>query len=117
MKVLILNSYLLTISGVQCAKLEKEDVATEIECWQQVVLCSILGTNPPFKVMQGFIKRNWGALDIDEIIHVRRGVFLVRFGNLQDKQMVERRGVYYFDSKPFLVKGWNPEMDTHTEKI
>ena len=31
--------------------------------------------------------------------------------------MMERRGVYYFDSKPVLVKGWNPEMDMHTEEI
>jgi len=36
---------------------------------------------------------------------------------LLDKQMVERRGVYYSDSKPFLLKGWNPEMDMHTEEI
>ena len=67
--------------------------------------------------MQGFIKRIWATLDIDKIIHVCRGVFLVRFGNLQDKQMVEGRRLYYFDSKPFIVKGWNPEMDMHTEAI
>jgi len=59
----------------------------------------------------------WGTLGIDEIINVQRGVLLVQFGNLQDKQMVERREVYYFDSKPFLIKGWNPEMDMHMEEI
>ena len=25
--------------------------------------------------------------------------------------------MYYFNSKPFLVKGWNPEIDMHTEAI
>lgn len=30
---------------------------------------------------------------------------------------MEKRGVYFFDSKPFIVKGWNPEMDLHTEDI
>jgi len=102
---------------VRCAKPEKEDVAAETEYWQQAILCSVLGTNLPFEVMQGFIKRVWAALDIVKIMHVRRGVFLVRFGSLQDKQMVERRGVCYFDCIPFLVKGWNPEMDMHTEEI
>ncbi|KAJ8426158.1 hypothetical protein Cgig2_032640 [Carnegiea gigantea] len=48
------------------------------------------------------------------IIHVRKGVFLVRFGNLQDKQMEEGSGVCYFDSKPFLfpildMKFWGAE--------
>ena len=28
-----------------------------------------------------------------------------------------KRGTYHFDSKPFLVKAWNPNMDLYTEKI
>ncbi|KAJ8419338.1 LOW QUALITY PROTEIN: hypothetical protein Cgig2_024013 [Carnegiea gigantea] len=99
---------------MRCAKLEKEDVAAEIDYWQQAVLCSVLGANPPF---EGFIKRIWATLDIDKIILVRKGVFLVRFGNVQDKQVVEKRGVYYFDLKLFLVKDWNPKMDMHTEAL
>ena len=71
-----------TINRVRCATLEKEDVAVEIEYWQQPVLCSVLGANPPFKVMQGLIKRIWAPLDIDKIIYVRKGVFLVWFDNL-----------------------------------
>ena len=95
----------------------KEDVAVEINYWQQAVLSSILGANPPFEVMQGFIKCIWATLDIDKIILVRKGVFLVRFRNIQDKQTVEKRGIYYFDSKPFLVKHKNSEMDMHTETL
>ncbi|KAJ8437793.1 hypothetical protein Cgig2_013712 [Carnegiea gigantea] len=40
-----------------------------------------------------------------------------RFIQLQDKLEVEKNGLYYFDRKPFLVKGWNQEMDLHTEAI
>jgi len=54
-------------------------------------------------------------MDIDKIQVVRKGVFLVRFGNLTDKQVVEKRGFYYFDNKPLLVKSWNPAMDLQTE--
>ncbi|KAJ8436173.1 hypothetical protein Cgig2_034201 [Carnegiea gigantea] len=92
-----------TINGVKCSKLEKEDVEAEIEYWQQAVLWSVLGANPPFEVIKGFINRIWASMDIDKIIH--------------DKQTVEKRGVYFVDSKPFFVKGWNPEMDVHTETI
>ena len=28
-----------------------------------------------------------------------------------------KQGIYYFDAKPFLVKGWNPQIDLHTENI
>ena len=109
--------YILAPNGVRCAKLIKEDATAEIEYWQHAVLCSVLGANPLFEVMQGFFKRIWAAVDIDKINHVRGGVFVVCFGNLQDRKMVKRRGICYFDSQPFFVKGWNPEMDMHTEEI
>lgn len=105
------------IDGRKCAQIEREDVASEIEYWQSAVLCSVLGANPPLEVMKGYINRIWGNYEIDKIILVKRGLFLVRFAQLQDKQAVEKRGVYFFDRKPFLVKGWNPEMDLHTESI
>jgi len=72
-------------------------------------LCLVLGANPPLEVMRGFIKGIWATLDIDKIILVRKCVFLVHFGNMQDNQKVKKRGVYYFDSKPFLVKGLEPK--------
>ena len=42
--------------------------------------------------------------EIDKILLVRRGVFLVRFLQMQDKQLVEKTGVYHFDNKPMIVK-------------
>ena len=45
------------VNGVRCAKLEKKDVLAEIDFWHQAVLCSVLGVNLPFEVLQGFIKR------------------------------------------------------------
>ncbi|KAJ8420572.1 hypothetical protein Cgig2_025919 [Carnegiea gigantea] len=96
------------IDGKQIAKIEREDNA---------VLCYVLGANPPYEIMQGFIKRIWRAFEIDKILQIRKGVFLVRFGSLQDKLTVEKRGVYYFDGKPLVVKGSNPQMDLQTENI
>jgi len=67
--------------------------------------------------MQGFIRRIWGAYGIDKILQVRKGVFIIRFQNIQDKLTVEKRGIYYCDAKPVLVEGWNPQMDLQTENI
>ncbi|KAJ8427211.1 hypothetical protein Cgig2_015423 [Carnegiea gigantea] len=67
--------------------------------------------------MKGFINRIWTKFEIDKILLVKKGLFLVRFAQLQDKIAVENKGIYYFDKKPFLVKGWDQEMDLHTESI
>ncbi|KAJ8429747.1 hypothetical protein Cgig2_031565 [Carnegiea gigantea] len=88
------------MNGTKCAKLDKADVDSEVECWQNAILCSVLGANPPF-----------------EILHVRKGVLLVRFENLLDKMQVEKKGLYCFNNMPFLVKAWNPKMDFYTETI
>ena len=93
------------INGIRCGKIEKSDVLDEITYWQNAVLCSVMGANPPFEVMKGFFNRIWGKFAIDRIIYVRKGVFLVHFSHQQDKIQVEKRGFYFFDSKPMLVKG------------
>ncbi|KAJ8420630.1 hypothetical protein Cgig2_002710 [Carnegiea gigantea] len=93
------------------------DVNPEIEYWKSVVLCSVLGPNPPLEVIEGFIRRIWKAFDIDKICMVRKGVFLLRFNNFNDQLTVVKRGVFFFDMKPFLVKPWNEEMDINTEAI
>jgi len=36
---------------------------------------------------------------------------------VQDKEQVVKKGVYFFDSKPFVVKEWNPDMDLPIENI
>ncbi|KAJ8421702.1 hypothetical protein Cgig2_002599 [Carnegiea gigantea] len=110
------------INGVKYAKIDKEDVMQEIEFWQNAILCSVLGANPPFEVIPGYLNRIWANYDIERVIQIRRGVFLVRFGNLQDKLTVEKKGIYYFDAKPLLfpnldMKYWGLESLSKIESI
>ena len=105
------------INGVKCAKIDKEDVLPEIEYWKSAVLCSILGVNPLLEVMDGYFRRIWHSMSIDRICLVRKVVYLVRFSNLEDQMNVVKKGVYYFDNKPLLVKPWNPEMEINTESV
>jgi len=105
------------INGVKCVKIDTEDVTPKIEYWQSAISCSVLGANPPLEIMEGFLRRIWQSLDIDLICLVKKGVFLVRFNNLEDQSTVVKKGVYYFDSKPLLVKPWNPEMDINIVSI
>jgi len=81
------------------------------------VICTDLGTNSPFEVMKEFLKRIWANHELDKILYGRKGVFLVRFVNLQDKLAVQKWGFCFFDNKPLLVKGWTPTMDLQTEAI
>ncbi|KAJ8444134.1 hypothetical protein Cgig2_029909 [Carnegiea gigantea] len=81
------------------------------------MLCLVIGVNPPLEVIEGFVRRIWQAFEIDKICLVRKGVFLVRFQNINDHFTMVQRGVYFFDNKPFLIKPWNEEMDINTETL
>ena len=51
--------------------------------------------------------RIWATKAIDKVVMARKGVFQVRFTNLQDKRDVLQMRVYFFDKKSFIVKAWN----------
>ncbi|KAJ8438641.1 hypothetical protein Cgig2_016387 [Carnegiea gigantea] len=56
------------VNGNVCAKLETEDVSTEIEYWRSSVLCSVMGPNPPFEIIQNYIRKIWAHYEIDKIL-------------------------------------------------
>ncbi|KAJ8450604.1 hypothetical protein Cgig2_020241 [Carnegiea gigantea] len=60
-------------------------------------------------------KVNMRDLSITKIALVRKGLFLVRFEKEQDKLQVTQWGIYFFDSKPFVVKPWNENMEMNLE--
>ena len=43
------------INGIKSARLEKSNVEAEVLYWQNAVLRIVLGANPPFEVMKGFL--------------------------------------------------------------
>ena len=105
------------VNGTKCAKIEHQDVAAEIEYWSQAVLCSVLGANPPLMVIDGFVRRIWGQYEIDKVVAARKGIYLVRFKTMQDKEAVLSKGIYYFDQKPFAGRAWNENLEIDTNAI
>ena len=49
----------IATNGGTMDKNEKEDVQSEVDYWSSLVMCHILGANPPLAVMQGLIRRIW----------------------------------------------------------
>jgi len=70
------------------------------------VICYVLEANPPFEVIDGYVRRIWKAYAIDKVVLVKRGLYLVRFVNYQDAPTMTQKGLYHFDHKTFIVKAW-----------
>ncbi|XP_074292072.1 uncharacterized protein LOC141618910 [Silene latifolia] len=92
-------------------QIQPEDVEEEIEYWNQAVMCFILGANPLWEVVEGFMRRIWTKFNIDKISFLPNGVFLVRFKSVEMKEKVLLSGHYLFDNKPIIVKEWTKDLE------
>ncbi|KAJ8441600.1 hypothetical protein Cgig2_023753 [Carnegiea gigantea] len=86
------------INGQTCAKIEKQDIQSEVYFWSIAVICGVMGANPPVEVIEGYVHRIWASKDMDK-----------------DKMAVLQKGIYFFNRKPFIVKAWNEglRVDIH----
>ncbi|XP_056695788.1 uncharacterized protein [Spinacia oleracea] len=97
-------------------EIELEDIQEEVEFWMSAVVCYVVGANPPINVMEGFIRRIWKHLNVDKVVMVKRGVFIVRFLTMDSRDKV-LDGHYFFDNKPLIMKPWNSDMDMDKEEV
>ncbi|KAJ8419678.1 hypothetical protein Cgig2_024571 [Carnegiea gigantea] len=89
-----------------------QDVASEIESCGQAIMCCVLGANPSLGVVEGYHQ-----YAIDKVVAARKGLYLVRFGTMIDRDEVLKKGIYYFDQNPFIVKAWNEHLDLDISAI
>lgn len=116
-----IEGYDLTMNDCSSSKINVkitlDDVKDEIDYWSTAVICYVLGSNPPQIVMEGYFNRIWKGKGIDKIAQVNRGVFLVRFTNVDDRENVVEEGVKMFDRKPIVVKPWKADCDVTKDKV
>ncbi|XP_074277924.1 uncharacterized protein LOC141601531 [Silene latifolia] len=100
-----------TDSGKVTLQLSEDDVLPEINYWSSSLYGYIMGTNPPWNVVSGYLKRIWKNYDVDKISFIRNGIFIVRFKTVEKMKEVVKPGHFMFDNKPVIINEWSPEVD------
>ncbi|XP_056698498.1 uncharacterized protein [Spinacia oleracea] len=108
-----LNTVITPASHVQ---IEIDDIQEELDFWNSSIICYVVGANPPIHVMEGFIRRIWKKYNVDKVVLVKKGVFLVRFLTMDMRDNVTS-GHFFFDNKPMVVKPWTMDMDMEKEDL
>lgn len=60
--------------------------------------------------LMGIIRRIWKDRSIDKIMKIDKGLFLVRFSNTDDQQLVLHKECVPFDNKLILVTKWTEDF-------
>lgn len=74
-----------------------EDLQDEIAHWRTAVICYVMSSNPPQGVMEGYFNRIWKGRGIDKVAQVNRGIFLVRFHEVENREKEVEEGVQMFE--------------------
>ncbi|XP_074293329.1 uncharacterized protein LOC141620324 [Silene latifolia] len=94
-----------------------DDVKEELQYWQNSVYCFILGANPSWDIVEGFVRRIWANYPIDKVSFLPNGIFLVRFTTAASKVAILKQGHFLFDNKPLIVRDWNEQVELTKENV
>ena len=83
-------------------QIDLTDIQDEIDFWSSYIICYVIGANPPIHVMEGFIRRVWKSYNVDKVVMVSKGMFIVIFTTMDSGDQV-LGGTYFFDSKPIMM--------------
>ena len=97
--------------------IDLDDIIDEIVYWESAMICYVLGTNPPLKVMEGFVHRKWKHQGLDKLVGIGKGVFLARFHDKDNMLKIYNGDHIFFDSKPLIMKPWTPDIDVMKEDV
>ncbi|KAM6542553.1 hypothetical protein CsatB_007000 [Cannabis sativa] len=90
--------------GQKIAKVDVEEVKMQAGNWSTVVICMVLGANPPFAVFEGFIRRMWGKLGIVQVVRVNAGFTIVKFNDEATRDLILKEGMIQFDRKSVIIR-------------
>ncbi|XP_074277626.1 uncharacterized protein LOC141601261 [Silene latifolia] len=98
-------------SGKATLTLSEEDVLPEFNYWASALYGYILGVNPPWNVLSGYLKRIWKDSEVDKISFMPNGIFIVRFKSIDKMREIVKDGHFMFDNKPVIIQEWSPDVD------
>lgn len=57
--------------------------------------------------MEGFVRKTWKNMMVDKVAIVEKGIFIVRFHIMENRDKVVNGGYPFFDGKPVMIKAWH----------
>ncbi|KAJ8425910.1 hypothetical protein Cgig2_015728 [Carnegiea gigantea] len=94
------------------SKIAITDIQEELDFWQFSVLASVLGMNPPLKVIDV-----WEKFEFESVVIVQKGLFLIHFTSKADRRRALESGTIFLDKHPVVVKKWNLETSMSKEEV
>ncbi|KAG6479907.1 hypothetical protein ZIOFF_063383 [Zingiber officinale] len=97
-------------NGVRVVKFGSTEVLEETQRWQHALIGCVFGYSPHYKQIENFAFNRWKQYDLSSVIQIKDNLFLFQFDFDVGKDRVLNDGSYSFNSRPFILKAWVPQM-------
>lgn len=104
-------------NGIPIFQLSMVDVADELAYWEMGVVAYVLGFHPNVKLFEGYCHRLWGKNNVDKVIPIKKGIFLIRFLNTESKTKALQMHNLMLDNRPVFLKQWHDGMEFSREEF
>ncbi|GAA0162521.1 hypothetical protein LIER_43608 [Lithospermum erythrorhizon] len=80
------------------------------ERWKHMLIGYVLGLNPSFTDMEGFVKARWAELGEVRVHLMGKGLFVFQMESEEARQGALERGPWSFSWRPLILKPWSVRM-------
>ncbi|CAK8577476.1 unnamed protein product [Lathyrus sativus] len=94
------------VNGVIEIEIEQEDIATEIQFWENSLILYVVGDDLSMNKMKNFMQRMWNFVKMPDLYYHDDGYFLLRFNSQEDKEAVMMKDPYTIRNMLMILKEW-----------
>lgn len=90
--------------GRKLCVIDLADVISEVNNWNDSIVCTVLGSKPLFAIFEGFVHWIWAKFGVNKVIRLDNSQFIVKFTGTESRDRIVERGIWFFDRKPLVVR-------------
>ncbi|GAA0155548.1 hypothetical protein LIER_38111 [Lithospermum erythrorhizon] len=94
------------VEGKPLVELPTSVVMVGAEKWKHTIIGYVLGYNPNFGEMAGFVKNRWSEFGKIKLYHMDKGPFVFQLESEELKLMVLEKGLWSFWRRPLMLRPW-----------
>lgn len=105
------------VEGEFDIEIEEEDVASEIQFWENTLIMYGLGEDLIMTAVKNFMAKVWNFVTLPDLYYHEEGYFLLRFKNHDDMDAVMMKGSYTIRNRPMILKEWHPDYNVMEDML
>lgn len=105
------------VNGEIIIQIEEEDVAEELDFWENAIILFALGDSLTMNVVKKFMEKSWNFASLPDLFYNDSGYFIARCKSKEDQEQILAQGPYFIFGKPIFLKKWSIDFELRDDLL